>query len=165
MKYHLGGRQTAGDECAACIEITLAPNPSHLEAVNPVVEGMARAAGSQTRQAGPPRFDPLAALPVLIHGDAAFPGQGVVAETFNLYKLEGYHTGGTIHIITNNQLGLYNRPQRRAQVTIFASDLAKGFSCADFRMSMPMTRRAACLAIRLAWAYRQQFHRDVDDST
>ncbi|MEW6504063.1 MAG: 2-oxoglutarate dehydrogenase E1 component [Chloroflexota bacterium] len=159
VKYHLGGRQTAGDECAACIEITLAPNPSHLEAVNPVVEGMARAAGSQTRQAGPPRFDPLAALPVLIHGDAAFPGQGVVAETFNLYKLEGYHTGGTIHIITNNQLGFTTDP-KDGRSTIFASDLAKGFRVPILHVNAD-DPPGCLLAIRLAWAYRQQFHRDV----
>jgi len=158
VKYHLGGRQAAEDECAACIEITLVPNPSHLEAVNPVVEGMARAAGSQTCQPGSPRFDPLAALPVLIHGDAAFPGQGVVAETFNLYKLEGYHTGGTIHIITNNQLGFTTDP-KDGRSTIFASDLAKGFRVPIVHVNAddPL---ACLLAIRLGWAYRQQFHRD-----
>ncbi len=158
VKYHLGGRQSAADECAACIEITLVPNPSHLEAVNPVVEGMARAAGSRTRQAGRPTFDPLAALPVLIHGDAAFPGQGVVAETFNLYKLEGYHTGGTIHIITNNQLGFTTDP-KDGRSTIFASDLAKGFRVPIVHVNAddPL---ACLLAIRLAWAYRQRFHRD-----
>lgn len=158
VKYHLGGRQAASDECAACIEITLVPNPSHLEAVNPVVEGMARAAGSQTRRAGLPQFDPLAALPILIHGDAAFPGQGVVAETFNLYKLEGYHTGGTIHIITNNQLGFTTDP-KDGRSTIFASDLAKGFRVPIVHVNAddPL---ACLLAVRLAWAYRQRFHRD-----
>lgn len=158
VKYHLGGRQAAADACAACIEITLVPNPSHLEAVNPVVEGMARAAGSQPRQPGAPQFDPLAALPVLIHGDAAFPGQGVVAETFNLYKLEGYHTGGTIHIITNNQLGFTTDP-KDGRSTIFASDLAKGFRVPIVHVNAddPL---ACLLAVRLAWAYRQRFHRD-----
>jgi 2-oxoglutarate dehydrogenase E1 component len=158
VKYHLGGRQAAGDECEACIEITLVPNPSHLEAVNPVVEGMARAAGSQPHQPGSPQFDPLAALPVLIHGDAAFPGQGVVAETFNLYKLEGYHTGGTIHIITNNQLGFTTDP-KDGRSTIFASDLAKGFRVPIVHVNAddPL---ACLLAVRLAWAYRQRFHRD-----
>ncbi len=158
VKYHLGGRQSVADECSVCIELTLVPNPSHLEAVNPVVEGMARAAGSQTHQPGPPQFDPLAALPVLIHGDAAFPGQGVVAETLNLYKLEGYHTGGSIHIITNNQLGFTTDP-KDGRSTIFASDLAKGFRVPIVHVNAddPM---ACLLAIRLAWAYRQRFHRD-----
>ena len=158
VKYHLGGRQAVADECAACIEITLVPNPSHLEAVNPVVEGMARAAGSQSRRPGAPQFDPLVALPVLIHGDAAFPGQGVVAETFNLYKLEGYHTGGTIHIITNNQLGFTTDP-KEGRSTIFASDLAKGFRVPIAHVNAD-DPPACLLAVRLAWAYRQHFHRD-----
>src|SRR5690606_2681788 len=102
------------------------PNPSHLEAVNPVVEGMARAASTTTDHRGAPVFDPKASLPILIHGDAAFPGQGVVAETLNLSRLEGYTTGGTIHIIVNNQLGFTTGPQQ-GYSTSYASGLARGF--------------------------------------
>ena len=86
------------------------PNPSHLEAVDPIVVGMVRAAGTRADERGAPTFDPTIALPVLIHGDAAFPGQGVVAETLNLHRLRGYQTGGTIHIIANNQLGFTTSP-------------------------------------------------------
>ena len=90
------------------INVTLAHNPSHLEFVDPVVEGRTRA--DQTDRARPEaKHDPRAALPVLIHGDAAFPGEGVVAETLNLEALEGYTTGGTIHIIANNQIGFTTR--------------------------------------------------------
>ena len=85
--------------------MTLAPNPSHLEYVDPVVEGMARAADERRDQPGPPVQDETRSLAILIHGDAAFPGQGVVAETLNLSRLPGYRTGGTIHIIVNNQVG------------------------------------------------------------
>src|SRR5207342_1202994 len=90
--------------------VTLAPNPSHLEAVNPVVEGMARAAGTSVDRPGAAHFNGGITLPILIHGDAAFPGQGVVAETLNLSRLAGYDTGGTIHIIANNQLGFTATP-------------------------------------------------------
>ena len=83
----------------------MAPNPSHLEFVNPVVAGMARAAGTKVDGPGKVSFDPKRTLPILIHGDAAFPGQGVVAETLNLARLDGYSTGGTIHVIANNQIG------------------------------------------------------------
>ena len=83
----------------------MADNPSHLELVNPVVEGMARAAGSKTDQGGQVRMDPFAVMPILIHGDAAFAGQGIVPETLNLSRLPGWRVGGTIHIIANNQIG------------------------------------------------------------
>ncbi len=158
VKYHLGGRQALNSEGEVAVEITVVPNPSHLESVNPVVEGMARAAGTRANQPGAPVFDPAVTLPVLIHGDAAFPGQGVVAETFNLYRLEGYHTGGTIHIITNNQLGFTTEPHE-GRSTIFASDLAKGFRAPILHVNAddPLS---CLLSVRLAWAYRQTFHRD-----
>jgi 2-oxoglutarate dehydrogenase E1 component len=104
----------------------MAPNPSHLEAVNPVVAGMARAAGTSVDHRGAPTFDPLVTLPLLIHGDAAFPGQGVVAETLNLSRLDGYDTGGTIHIIANNQLGFTANPDE-VYSTSYASGLARDF--------------------------------------
>ena len=89
--------------------MTVAANPSHLEAVNPVVEGWARAEQTD-RSGGYGLHDPAGAMPILLHGDAAFAGQGVVAETFNLYALEGYWTGGTLHVITNNQVGFTTDP-------------------------------------------------------
>ena len=87
------------------------PNPSHLEAIDPVLEGMARAAGTDASRPGAPVFDSDKVLPILIHGDAAFPGQGVVAETLNLHRLDGYSTGGTIDIISNNQIGFTTTPE------------------------------------------------------
>ena len=109
VKYHWGGRTRLTDDVSG-LDVAMAPNPSHLEAVNPVVAGMARAAGTTVDHGGAAEFDPLVTLPLLIHGDAAFPGQGVVAETLNLSRLEGYDTGGTIHIIANNQLGFTATP-------------------------------------------------------
>src|SRR5262245_45067538 len=102
VKYHAGARTAAP---RGQMYITMPPNPSHLEAVDPVAVGMARAAGTSANQRGAARFDGAITVPILIHGDAAFPGQGVVAETLNLSRLPGYSTGGTIHIIANNQLG------------------------------------------------------------
>ncbi|MBV9596327.1 MAG: 2-oxoglutarate dehydrogenase E1 component, partial [Chloroflexi bacterium] len=125
VKYHAGARRVVGpDQLDGTgrrnITVVMAPNPSHLEFVNPVVQGMARAAndsaGGQTRDS----------LAVLIHGDASFPGQGIVAETLNLGRLGGYTTGGTLHIIANNQLGFTTEP-RDGRSTLYASDLAKGF--------------------------------------
>ena len=128
VKYHLGahGRFTTA---AGEIGVTVAANPSHLEAVNPVVEGWSRAEQTD-RSAGFGLHDPRASMPILLHGDAAFAGQGVVAETFNLYALEGYWTGGTLHVITNNQVGFTTDPEQ-GRSTRHSSDLAKGFDVAD----------------------------------
>jgi 2-oxoglutarate dehydrogenase E1 component len=153
VKYHLGirGFQLADDEADQKVLINLAPNPSHLEHVNPVVEGMARAAQETRDEAGPPKQDEEASLPILIHGDAAFPGEGIVAETLNLYKLPGYKTGGTIHIITNNQLG-FTTEQDDARSTTYASDLAKGYEIPVIHVNADDPE--ACLsAIRFAYAY------------
>jgi len=155
VKYHAGAR-TAGPR--GQMFVTLVPNPSHLEAVNPVVEGMARAAGTRTAQAGPPAFDPAVTLPILIHGDTAFPGQGIVAETLNLSGLPGYETGGTIHIIANNQLGFTATPDE-SYSTSYASGLARGFKIPIVHVNADDP--GACLeAARLAWEYRARFHRD-----
>ena len=124
VKYHLpasGTRLTDSGE----IDVVIVPNPSHLEAADPVVEGRARAEQTD-RSTGAGIHDPSVALPVLIHGDAAFPGQGVVAETLNLQSLEGYATGGTLHVITNNQVG-YTTDPTESRSTRYSSDLAKGF--------------------------------------
>jgi 2-oxoglutarate dehydrogenase E1 component len=159
VKYHAGARRAidlADDPID--LMINMAPNPSHLEAVNPVVEGMARAAGTRVDRPGEPVFDPRITLPIVIHGDAAFPGQGIVAETLNLSRLFGYWTGGTIHIISNNQLG-YTTETGDARSTIYASDLAKGFKIPIVHVNADDPE--ACIEVaRMAFAYRAQFQRD-----
>src|SRR5689334_3032290 len=120
VKYHLGARRAYRESGVEAMPITLAPNPSHLEFVNPVVEGRARAAQEQRGQPGAPAQHQHHSLAILIHGDAAFPGQGIVAETLNLSQLSGYSTGGTIHIITNNQIGFTTSP-RESRSTLYAS--------------------------------------------
>ncbi len=158
VKYHAGANRCVPGEDAPDVEVTMAPNPSHLEHVNPVVEGMARAAGTFVEDAGPGRFDHIVSLPVLIHGDAAFPGQGIVAETLNLSRLNGYRTGGTIHIIANNQLGFTTDPYE-VRSTLYASDLAKGFKIPIVHVNADDP--VACIeAARLAAAYRQRFEKD-----
>jgi 2-oxoglutarate dehydrogenase E1 component len=160
VKYHLGIRDFHLDEEEADqkVLINLAPNPSHLEHVNPVVEGMARAAQEERDEAGPPRQEKRASLPVLLHGDAAFPGEGVSAETLNLSRLPGYRTGGTIHIITNNQLG-FTTERQDARSTTYASDLAKGFEIPVVHVNADDPE--ACLAAtRMAHAYREEFGKD-----
>jgi 2-oxoglutarate dehydrogenase E1 component len=138
--------------------IKLAPNPSHLEHVNPVVIGMARAAGTRVDGAGAPQFDPAVTLPILIHGDASFSGQGIVAETLNMHQLPGYRVGGTLHIIANNQVG-FTTDAEAGRSTLYASDLAKGFKIPIVHVNADDPE--ACLeAARLAIAYRQKFHKD-----
>jgi 2-oxoglutarate dehydrogenase E1 component len=156
VKYHLpasGARVTAAGE----IEVTIAPNPSHLEAVDPVVEGWTRAEQTD-RSRGAGLHDPTVALPILIHGDAAFAGQGVVAETLNLQSLEGYSTGGTLHLITNNQVGFTTDPTE-SRSTRYSSDLAKGFDIPIVHVNAD-DPEAALGAVRLALAYRAEFGHD-----
>lgn len=158
VKYHEGGRRAEKNGRQIDLVVTLAPNPSHLEAVNPVIEGMARAAGTRVDKSGPAQFDPTVTLPVVIHGDAAFSGQGVVPETFNLSRIPGYSTGGTIHIITNNQLG-YTTVPTASRSTLYASDLAKGFEVPIVHVNADDPE--ACIeSVRVAFAYRSQFHKD-----
>lgn len=158
VKYHKGARRAIGEGEQVDLTVSLAPNPSHLEFVNPVVQGMARAAGTSAEAAGAPRFDSMKTLPILIHGDAAFPGQGVVAETLNLSRLVGYSTGGTIHIIANNQLG-YTTPAESGRSTLYASDLAKGFQIPIVHVNADDVE--ACIeAARLAVAFRTRFSKD-----
>jgi 2-oxoglutarate dehydrogenase E1 component len=160
VKYHAGGRYAIdidSDEEFDLV-IKLAPNPSHLEHVNPVVIGMARAAGTQVDDPGPPHFHHSITLPILIHGDTSFPGQGIVAETLNLHQLPGYRVGGTIHIIANNQLG-YTTDAAEGRSTLYASDLAKGFKIPIVHVNADDPE--ACIeAARLAIAYRQKFRKD-----
>jgi 2-oxoglutarate dehydrogenase E1 component len=154
VKYHAGARTSSP---RGQMFLTLVPNPSHLEAVNPVVEGMARAAGTTADRPGPSAFDGQVVLPLLIHGDTSFPGQGIVAETLNLARLDGYDTGGTIHIIANNQLGFTATPAE-SYSTSYASGLARGFKIPIVHVNADDP--IACLeAARLAWEYRARFRR------
>jgi 2-oxoglutarate dehydrogenase E1 component len=154
VKYHLGfssDRVTAG---GGRIHLSLTPNPSHLEAVNPVVEGRTRAKqflfGDTERKLG---------IPLLIHGDAAFAGQGLVAETLNLSQLAGYKTGGTIHVIINNQIGFTTAPSD-ARSTTYCTDVAKMIQVPIFHVNGEDPEAAVYVA-ELAFAFRQTFSRDV----
>jgi 2-oxoglutarate dehydrogenase E1 component len=158
VKYHAGAHRAIKGGAAMDLVVSMPPNPSHLEAVDPIVEGMARAAGTSVKGGGAPRFDPSRSVPILIHGDAAFPGQGVVAETLNLSRLPGYSTGGTIHIIVNNQLGFTTGPED-VYSTSYASGLARGFKIPIVHVNADDAE--ACVeAARLAFAYRERFQRD-----
>ncbi|HEV8425234.1 MAG TPA: multifunctional oxoglutarate decarboxylase/oxoglutarate dehydrogenase thiamine pyrophosphate-binding subunit/dihydrolipoyllysine-residue succinyltransferase subunit [Actinomycetes bacterium] len=154
VKYHLGavGKHVArsGKE----VRVEVASNPSHLEAVNPVVEGIARA-----RQDQLDRGEEAPVLPVLIHGDAAFAGQGVVAETLNLSQLRGYRTGGTVHIVVNNQVGFTTSPDYGRSST-YATDVAKMIQAPIFHVNGDDPE--ACVRVaRLAFDFRQAFKKDV----
>jgi len=157
VKYHLGAEGTRATR-AGEITVTLTSNPSHLEAVDPVVEGRARAEQTDrsTRQG---YHDPTVALPVLIHGDASFAGQGEVAETLNLEGLPGYSTGGTLHLIANNQVGFTTDPSD-GRSTRYSSDLAKGFDIPIVHVNAD-DPECALSAVRLALAYRSRFGHDV----
>jgi 2-oxoglutarate dehydrogenase E1 component len=158
VKYHLGAENVL-HENAEAMKVVLAPNPSHLEFVNPVIQGMARASQEIRATSGSPIQDVDNTLPIIIHGDAAFPGEGVVAETMNLWHLRGYWVGGTIHIIANNQIGFTTLPED-SRSTHFASDVAKGFGIPIIHVNADNPR--SCLtAVRIAHAYRDQFHKDV----
>lgn len=158
VKYHHGAEGAYRTRSGKAITVALAHNPSHLEFVGPVVGGRARA--RQTTRRGQEAFqDPSIAVPVVIHGDAAFAGQGVVAETLNLGALPGYRVGGTIHLITNNQVG-FTTDMLDARSTRHASDMAKGFDIPIIHVNADDAE--ACLAAtRLAVMYREEFHRDV----
>ncbi|MCL6446490.1 MAG: 2-oxoglutarate dehydrogenase E1 component, partial [Alicyclobacillus sp.] len=158
VKYHLGARRDVREGDVVEARLVLANNPSHLEFVNPVVEGYARAMQDDRHSAGHPIHRPDAALAIVVHGDAAFPGEGVVAETLNLSRLSGYGVGGTIHVIANNQLG-FTAEANEGRSTRYASDLAKGFDIPIVHVSADDPE--ACLgAVRLAYAYRSRFHKD-----
>jgi 2-oxoglutarate dehydrogenase E1 component len=158
VRYHLGASRAVSGGREIGLTVSMPPNPSHLEAIDPVVAGMARAAGTDVSRGGAARFDPGRTLPVLIHGDAAFPGQGVVAETLNLSRLRGYETGGTIHIIANNQLGFTTLPED-AYSTSYASGLARGFKIPIVHVNADDA--GACIEVaRLASAYRARFQKD-----
>ncbi|MEP6690392.1 MAG: 2-oxoglutarate dehydrogenase E1 component [Gemmatimonadaceae bacterium] len=157
VKYHMGysTERTLAD--GQVVRVTLVPNPSHLEVVNPVVEGTARAMQRVTG-AAPGTRDEGGVLPLIVHGDAAFPGEGVVAETLNLSGLTGYRTGGTLHIIANNQVGFTTDP-RDGRSTYYSSDLAKGFEVPIVHVNGDDPE--SCLTcVELALAYRKRFRKD-----
>ncbi|TML18509.1 MAG: multifunctional oxoglutarate decarboxylase/oxoglutarate dehydrogenase thiamine pyrophosphate-binding subunit/dihydrolipoyllysine-residue succinyltransferase subunit, partial [Actinobacteria bacterium] len=157
VKYHLGAEGTRAT-ASGDVTVTLAANPSHLEAVDPVVEGRAR--GEQTdRSTRMGLHDPSVALAVLIHGDASFPGQGGVAETLNLAALDGYSVGGSLHLIANNQVGFTTDPME-GRSTRYSSDLAKGFDIPIIHVNAD-DPEAAISAVRLALAFRRRFESDV----
>ncbi|MEZ5135315.1 MAG: multifunctional oxoglutarate decarboxylase/oxoglutarate dehydrogenase thiamine pyrophosphate-binding subunit/dihydrolipoyllysine-residue succinyltransferase subunit [Acidimicrobiales bacterium] len=154
VKYHLGQTGALTSRNGNRIAVHLAANPSHLEAVDPVVVGMARAHMDTIE---PPGNYPV--LPVLIHGDAAFAGQGVVAETLNLSNIKGYRVGGTVHVIINNQLG-FTTPPHRARSSEYCTDIAKMVQAPIFHVNGDDPE--ACVRVaRLAFAYRERWHGDV----
>ena len=160
VKYHKGVRYQVGlNADGQPLIVTMPPNPSHLEAANPVAIGMARAAGTKTDHPGPAKFDASQTMQVLIHGDAAFPGQGIVAETFNMSQVPGYWTGGTIHIISNNQVGFTTLPSD-GRSTLYASDLAKGFKSPIIHVNAD-DPAAVIEVARIAFGYQQQFEKDT----
>ncbi len=154
VKYHLGASGEFETYNNKKIKVTVAPNPSHLEWVNPVVEGIVRA--KQTRSKNIAR-DQI--IPLLIHGDAAFAGQGVVTETLNLSQLKGYRTGGTIHLIINNQIGFTTSPED-ARSSPYATDVAKMVQAPIFHVNGD-DPEASIWVTRLAFEYRQKFNKDV----
>ena len=155
VKYHLGTQGFHTTKSGKEIRLQLLPNPSHLEAVNPVVEGTARALQDKRQD----EHATKKVVPLLIHGDAAFAGQGVITETLNMSQLRGYKTGGTIHIIINNQIGFTTLPVD-ARSTIYASDIAKTIMAPIFHVNGDEPE-AAVHAMRMALKYRQEFEKDV----
>jgi multifunctional 2-oxoglutarate metabolism enzyme len=154
VKYHLGATGVHRSPDSRLLDLTLASNPSHLEAVDPVVEGMTRAKQDRRNDTGH-----NSTLAVLIHGDAAFAGQGVVAETFNLSQLPGFRVGGTIHIVVNNQVG-FTTAAERGRSSLYATDVAKMVQAPIFHVNGDDPE--ACVRVaRLAFAYRARFARDV----
>jgi 2-oxoglutarate dehydrogenase E1 component len=158
VKYHYGHQGVYETSEGEKVNVRLYPNPSHLEFVNPVVEGATRFIQSNF-EGSKLEHEPKRAVPVLLHGDAAFPGQGVVAETLNLQALKGYSTGGTVHVIQNNQVGFTTDPEE-ARSTPYAADMAKGFNVPIVHVNADDVE-ACTAAIRLAMAYRERWDRDI----
>ncbi|MBK9476559.1 MAG: multifunctional oxoglutarate decarboxylase/oxoglutarate dehydrogenase thiamine pyrophosphate-binding subunit/dihydrolipoyllysine-residue succinyltransferase subunit [Tetrasphaera sp.] len=155
VKYHLGTEGTFHAEGGSTTKVYLAANPSHLEAVNPVLEGIVRAKQDRLNLAG----EAFTVLPVLLHGDAAFAGQGVVAETLNLSQLRGYRTGGTVHVVINNQVGFTTAPSSSRSST-YSTDVARMIQAPIFHVNGDDPE--ACVRVaELAYEFRQAFHKDV----
>jgi 2-oxoglutarate dehydrogenase E1 component len=157
VKYHLGYRGARDVPGTGRVELELVPNPSHLEVVDPVVMGVTRAQ-QHAEGSAPNARDEASVLSVLVHGDASFPGEGIVSETLNLSLLPGYRVGGTLHIIANNQIGFTTDPVD-SRSTHYASDLAKGFEIPVLHVNADDAE--SCIqAVRLGIAYRQRFAKD-----
>ena len=154
VKYHLGTEGVFTSGHGTQIKVSLAANPSHLEAVNPVLEGIVRA--KQDKLGNPDSF-PI--LPILIHGDAAFAGQGVVLETLQMSQLEGYKVGGTIHVVVNNQVGFTTVP-KDARSSLYSTDVAKAIQAPIFHVNGDDPEAVVKVA-QLAFEYRQEFKKDV----
>ncbi|QHE51177.1 2-oxoglutarate dehydrogenase E1 component [Pontibacillus sp. HMF3514] len=158
VKYHFGASRDVEKDEERTTRVTLAHNPSHLEFVDPVVQGFARAAQDDRSNRGWAEQDTGKAFPIMIHGDAAFPGEGVVAETLNMSDLPGYRAGGSLHIIANNLVG-FTTIEKDGRSTRYASDLAKGYEIPIVHVNADDP--VACLsAINLAYEYRKKFHKD-----
>ena len=154
VKYHLGATNVVKCENGREIVVSVSPNPSHLEAVDPVVEGIVRPKQDRLGDKARERV-----IPVLVHGDAAFAGQGVVAETLNLAQLEGYSTGGTIHLVINNQIGFTTLPDE-SRSTPYSTDVARGVQAPIFHVNGD-DPEAAIRVVEIAFDYRQKFKKDV----
>jgi len=154
VKYHLGASGVHRSVTGREVVISVAPNPSHLEAVNPVVEGIVRAKQTMTGD-----LKRQQVIPVLIHGDAAFAGQGVVAETLNLSQLHGYRTGGTVHLVINNQIGFTTNPMD-ARSSMYCTDIARTVQAPIFHVNGD-DPEACVRAMQVAFDFRQQFQKDV----
>ena len=155
VKYHMGTEGVFASQEGNQVRVSLAANPSHLEAVNPVLEGIVRAKLDVIDTM--PESYPV--LPILIHGDAAFAGQGVVPETLNMWKLRGYRTGGTIHVVINNQVG-FTTPPAESRSTIYSTDVALGIQAPIFHVNGDDPEAVARVS-QLAFEFRQKFQKDV----
>lgn len=155
VKYHMGALYKG----QSGLNRFLAYNPSHLEVVNPVITGQTRAAQENTDNPGIPEQDTNAAYAVLVHGDAAFPGQGIVPESFNYSRVRGFRTGGSIHVIANNTIG-FTTEYYDSRSSHYASDPAKGFEVPVFHVNADCPEEVLAVA-KLAFEYRQQFGKDV----
>src|SRR5262245_28214863 len=157
VKYHQGARTSRSSESGRSIGVQVESNPSHLEAVDPVVEGVVRAKQERKAGHGAAAWKPI--LPVLLHGDAAFAGQGMVAEVLNLAQLPGYRTGGTIHVVINNQIG-FTTPPSKGRSSIYSTDVAKINQIPIFHVNAD-DPEAAYRVLEIALDYRQEIHKDV----
>ena len=158
VKYHLGTRGSFTSDKGNSTRVYLAANPSHLEAVNPVLEGVVRAMQDRLDQ-GTDNLNSFSVMPLLIHGDAAFAGQGVVAETLNMSQLRGYRTGGTVHVVVNNQVGFTTAPSSARSMT-YSTDMAKAIQAPVFHVNADDPESVARVG-QLAFRYRQRFNKDV----
>ena len=157
VKYHLGTENEVTSLAGNKVKVSLAANPSHLEAVNPVLEGIVRA--KLDRMGKNAYHGDFPVVPVLVHGDAAFAGQGVVPETLNMWNLRGYRTGGTIHIVINNQVG-FTTPPSESRSTVYSTDIAKGIQAPIFHVNGD-DPEAVVRVTQLAFEFRQEFKKDV----